>query len=54
MAPVVTNAVPRRNLSFVNAQDSRAQLEEYYQTLFNFSPKLIGGQMPDEDFYYID
>ncbi len=51
-AKLIEKAVPRMNLAFKNAVDSRAALEAYYQVLFDVSPKAIGGKMPDDGFYF--
>lgn len=51
-APVVKGAIPRSHLKFKGVAESKESLETYYKTLFDVSPKLIGGKMPDEGFYY--
>lgn len=50
-APVVVKAVPRSNMAYKGATDTKEALEAYYQILFDFSPELVGGKMPDEGFY---
>jgi NitT/TauT family transport system substrate-binding protein len=50
--PVVTNAIPRSNLQFVNALDSRKALEEYFGYIMDLNSALIGGSLPSDDFYY--
>jgi len=49
---VAKNAIPYSNIVFIDAMDIRSDLEEYYNILFNFEPKSIGGKMPQDDFYY--
>lgn len=53
-APVVKDVIPRLNLEVVPAAEAREELEEFYGTLAELSPDIIGGQLPDEDFYLAD
>lgn len=50
--PVLTGAIPRSNLMFKNAADSRAALESYFGYIIDFNPALIGGSLPGDEFYY--
>ncbi len=50
---LISKALPRMNLMFKNAIDSKTALETYYQVLFDASPKAIGGKMPDDNFYFV-
>lgn len=50
--PVLTSAIPRSNLVFKNAADSRIALETYFGYIINFNAVLIGGSLPGDDFYY--
>lgn len=36
----------------VAAQDARADIEGFFTLLLELSPDVIGGQLPDDDFYY--
>lgn len=36
----------------VPAQDARADIESFFTLLMELSPDVIGGRLPDEDFYY--
>ncbi len=51
-APVIADAIPRSNLRWVPAAEARKPLETYFQVLREFNPKVIGGKMPDDGFYY--
>jgi NitT/TauT family transport system substrate-binding protein len=51
-AAIAKAAIPYCNIVFLEAQDARASLDEYYQILYDFEPSSIGGQLADEDFYY--
>lgn len=51
-AKIVEKAIVRSNMMYKNSENSKEALEGYYETLFGFSPELIGGKLPDEGFYY--
>ena len=51
-AKMLETGIERSNLKFVNAKDSKESIENYFNILFEYSPKLVGGKLPDEDFYY--
>ncbi len=36
----------------VSAQDARDDIESFFTLLMELSPDVIGGQLPDDDFYY--
>lgn len=46
------SAVERSNIRFVDAESARPEIEAYLSILMESSKKLIGGDMPDDDFYY--
>ncbi|MDC7222592.1 MAG: ABC transporter substrate-binding protein [Spirochaetales bacterium] len=50
-APVLAASLPGCNMSFVPASEVRADLEAYYQVLFDFNGDTIGGALPGDDFY---
>lgn len=45
-------AIPSFNLKFVTAADARADLEYFYSRLAELSPEIIGGKLPDAEFYH--
>lgn len=49
---LITELIPSLNLQFVSAQDAKTELEFFYKELSVLSPEIIGGKLPDEDFYY--
>lgn len=51
-AKIVENAVPRCNMRFEDAQDAKFDIETYLNVLSKYSPKDIGGKLPDENFYF--
>lgn len=51
-AKIVENAIPNMGLKYMNAKDSKKILDEYYKILKDYDPKTIGGNIPDENFYF--
>jgi len=49
---VALNAIPRSNLKFIRAKGIRLQIEEYLNVFYQMNPDIIGGKIPDEDFFY--
>lgn len=47
----VEKCMPRANLKFVSANNSREEYGKYFKILFDFEPKSIGGKLPDEGLY---
>ena len=50
--PVLTSAIPRSHLEFKTALESKAALEEYFNYIIDFNSALIGGALPEDDFYF--
>ncbi|MGF7184309.1 NitT/TauT family transport system substrate-binding protein [Desulfitispora alkaliphila] len=51
-AAVAQNAIPYSNIVFIDAQEAKPFLQDFYQILFDFEPRSIGGKLADESFYY--
>jgi len=49
---VAIKAIPRSNLKFVRAKDIKPQIEEFLNVFYQMNPDIIGGKVPDEDFFY--
>ena len=49
---VALNAIPLSNLKFVRAETVQPQIEAYLNVFYNMNPDIIGGKLPDEDFFY--
>ena len=45
-------AIPQCNITYINNEDMKNLLTEYYNVLFEQNPQSIGGELPSEDFYY--
>ncbi len=46
-------AIPRSGLSFIRGPQMRRDLEGYLTKLHGYDPKLIGGALPGDAFYYL-
>lgn len=51
-AEVGLNAIPRSNLKFVRAISIKPQIEAYFNIFYQMNPDIIGGKIPDENFFY--
>ncbi|NET34549.1 MAG: ABC transporter substrate-binding protein [Cyanothece sp. SIO1E1] len=49
---IVEQAISHTQFEFVSAADARADLEFWFAQLINQNPKLMGGQLPNADFYH--
>lgn len=52
-APVAAKAIPFCNITYIDGADMQAKLSGYLQALYDLDPTAVGGQMPDEEFYYV-
>lgn len=48
----IEKLLPSLNIEFVTAQEAKEELEFFFTELASLSPDIIGGQLPDEGFYY--
>lgn len=51
-AAVVEAAIPNMGLTYKSAQDSKAELDTFYNLLNDFDATMIGGTLPDDGMYY--
>jgi hypothetical protein len=49
---IARNSIPYCNLNYSQAWEAREGINEYFKVFYNFSPLILGGSLPDEDFYY--
>lgn len=52
-AAVGKQAIPRCNLVSITGEEMQEKLSGYLNALYEFDPSLVGGQLPDAEFYYI-
>lgn len=51
-APLATKAIPNCNLTFISGEKMKGAIDGYFDLLFNANPASVGGELPDEDFYF--
>lgn len=51
-APVAQKALPACNIVFIEGSEMHSKLSGYLNVLFEQNPKSVGGELPDEDFYF--
>lgn len=45
-------AIPNCNITYIDGDEMKESIKNYYQVLFEANPKSIGGSLPNDDFYY--
>lgn len=51
---IAKKAIPNSNIVFIDGEDCKSQLSGYLQVLFDADPKSVGGQLPADDFYFMN
>lgn len=51
--PIAKAAIPKCNITYIDGKEMKDKLSGYLKVLYDANPKSIGGQMPGEDFYYV-
>jgi len=51
-ASIAEKAIPFCNLKYIDGKEMKDQLSKYLNTLFVQDPKSVGGNLPDDKFYY--
>ena len=49
---LIEMAMPNFNYNYVSSEAAKKDIEKYYDILFTYRSKIIGGKIPDESFYY--
>lgn len=52
-AEIASKAIPGCNLCCLTGAEMQTGLSEFLQVLFDANPQAVGGEMPKDDFYYI-
>ena len=51
-AHIAKNAIPYNNIVYIDARSGKSSLHEFFSILYAYNPESIGGQIPDDGFYY--
>ncbi|WP_105618595.1 ABC transporter substrate-binding protein [Vallitalea okinawensis] len=49
---IVEASIPQSNIMYKGANEAKDAINTYLEVLHNYSPDTVGGQLPDENFYY--
>ncbi len=52
--PIAKKAIPVTDITYVAGEEMKEKISAYLKILFEGDPKVIGGKIPGEDFYYIN
>lgn len=52
-APIAAKAIPYCSLVCIDADEMKTKLSGYLETLYELDPSSVGGQLPDDAFYYL-
>ena len=52
-APVAQKAIPYCSIVCIDGEDMKTRLSGYLEALFELDPSSVGGQVPDDGFYYL-
>jgi len=50
---VARQAIPYCNIVFIENEDMEPQMDKYLKVLYDADPMVVGGTLPDKDFYYV-
>ncbi len=50
---IAVKAIPYCNITFIDSEEMKNKLQGYLSTLLDFNPDIIGGSLPNDDFYYL-
>lgn len=49
---ILVNAIPQVSIRYETAEDSKAELIKFLELIYDFKSALIGGKLPDDDFFF--
>ena len=52
-APIAAKAIPYCSIVCIDGEDMKTRLSGYLAALYEMDPSAVGGQMPDDGFYYL-
>ena len=52
-APIAQKALPACNIVYIDGEEMKTAVSGYLAVLFDQNPESVGGQLPDEAFYYL-
>lgn len=52
-APIAAKAIPYCSIVCIDGDDMKTRLSGYLEALYELDPSSVGGQLPDDTFYYL-
>ena len=52
-APIAAKAIPYCSIVCIDGEDMKTRLSGYLEALYEMDPSSVGGQVPDDGFYYL-
>lgn len=52
--PIIAASTSNSNLIFKTAEEAKDEIQLYLEKLYEFDPKTVGGNLPDDNFYYLE
>ena len=52
-APIAKKALPYCNITYISGDEMKTALSGYLQALYDQNPASVGGELPDDSFYYV-
>ena len=52
-APIAAKAIPYCSIVCIDGEDMKTRLSGYLEALYELDPSAVGGQVPDDGFYYL-
>ena len=52
-AEIAKKSIPNCNIVYIDGEKMKNYINGFYDILYNYEPKSVGGNIPDEEFYYI-
>ena len=52
-APIAKKALPYCNITYISGDEMKTALSGYLQALYDQNPASVGGELPDDGFYYV-
>lgn len=53
-APIAEAALPKCNITYLDGEEMKAALSGYLEVLYEQNPESVGGNLPADDFYYME
>jgi len=52
-AAIAAAAIPQCNLVFISGEAMETAITDYYEVLYEANPDSVGGELPDDEYYYV-